>query len=235
MVLAVRALTRRPYGGGGRALAGFASTLLPSSPKGRRAFDPGAAVLFWLRSLCGERRGQGDRDHGAHAGQARRADPARARVLDRPACHRDVAQAPDAVVHPLRALGRDSPLPGRGQGRAPAPHLPAVREQLQRDLGPVHRRVLRGCARPDEGDLGDVLRLPGPDPGRAVQAVHPRERVRRQPLLVGLSRARRRPRSSRRSGSRRRSTTCAGARHGLDPEAFKDAYDKMLTRVQRDL
>ena len=39
-----------------------------------------------------------------------------------------------------------------------------------------------------KGDLGHVVRLPGPDPGRAVQGLHPRERVRRQPLLVGLSR-----------------------------------------------
>ena len=46
VVLAVRAFTRRPYGEGGRAMGVSASTLLPSSTKGRRAFDPGAAVLF---------------------------------------------------------------------------------------------------------------------------------------------------------------------------------------------
>ena len=108
-------------------------------------------------------------------------------------------------------------FPDGGGGERLRPHLPAVREQLQRHLGPVHRRLLRGRPGPDEGDLGHVVRVPRPDPGRAVQAVHPHERVRRQPLLVGVSRARRRPRSSRPSTSRRRSTSCAGAPTASSP------------------
>ncbi len=55
----------------------------------------------------------------------------------------------------------------------------------------------------DEGDLGHLVRVPGPEPGRAVQGLHPPQRVRRQPLLVGLSRRRRRPRSSPPSTSKR--------------------------------
>ena len=63
-----------------------------------------------------------------------------------------------------------------------------------------------------EGHLGHVLRLPGPDPGRAVQGLHPRQRVRRQPLLQRLSRLDDDRDHLGRQGESRRSTTCAPAR-----------------------
>ena len=82
---------------------------------------------------------------------------------------------------------------------------------------------------------GTLLRLPGPDPGRAVQGLHPQERVRRQPLLVGLSRGHDDGDHLARSASPPRSRSFRGRSAGLDPEAFAAAYRSLLTDVQRDL
>ena len=88
---------------------------------------------------------------------------------------------------------------------------------------------------PHEGDLGQLLRLPGPDPGRAVQGLHPQERVRRQPLLVGLSRRhddRDHLGPARRGRARRLPTR---ARPASTPRRSPTAYRALLTDVQRDL
>ncbi len=86
-----------------------------------------------------------------------------------------------------------------------------------------------------KGDLGDVVRLPRPPPGRAVQGLHPAERVPHEPLLVRLSGRRRRPRSSRRSASPTRSMPSSASPRGLPPDAFAAAYARFLTEIQADL
>ena len=122
-------------------------------------------------------------------------------------------------------------FPDGGGGERLQLPVPAVREQLQRELGPVHRRLLGGRPRAHEGHLGHVVRLPGPDPGRAVQGLHPRQRVRRQPLLVnaypGATTTEIISAAQGRRGARRAARARAPS---LDPAAFKTAYEDMLTR-----
>ena len=82
---------------------------------------------------------------------------------------------------------------------------------------------------------GTSYGFPGPIPVEPFKAVHPPQRVRRQPLLVGLSRRdddRDRLGRARRGGAR---ASCAARGRRLEPEAFKAAYETLLTDVQRDL
>ena len=162
-----------------------------------------------------------------------RAAAAGDRVLGRPARHRHAAQAPDALVHPLRALGGDPALPGRGQRRAPAPHLPVVREQLQRDLGPVHRRLLRGRAGPDERHLGTSYGFPGPIPVEPFkQYIRDNEYVANHYWSAYPSATTTEIISARVAAAL---DDLRAARARPRPGAFKAAYDKMLDSVQRDL
>ena len=95
-----------------------------------------------------------------------------------------------AVVHPLRPLGGDRRVPGRRRRRAAAPHLPPVREQLQRHLGSVHRRLLGGAAAfAMRAIWGTSFGFPGPLPVEPFKGYIRRNEYRRQPLLVGLPRS----------------------------------------------
>ena len=99
----------------------------------------------------------------------------------------DPARAAWTVPYPFRALGDHSArsVADARQGGAadPRQRLHAVLQQLQWDLGPVHRRVLGRYPEWPRPVLVFEPEISAIDPGHAVQELHPLQPDRHQLLL----------------------------------------------------
>ena len=131
-----------------------------------------------------QRRRAGDLHHGVQRREGVGPPMAAARVPLRPAGAKRARDARAAVVHPLRAVDARQ----RAARAAPAPPAPVLREQLQRRLGGVHRRLLPHPHARHDAVLGQLVRLPHAAAHRPLQALHQAPRDRGQPLLQRLPR-----------------------------------------------
>ena len=123
--------------------------------------------------------------------------------------------------------GRSS---SRLPGAAPALPAPVLREQLQRRLGGVHRRLLPHPHARHDAVLGQLVRLPRrrcpPAASRSTSsATRSRPATSTPPIPT-----RRRRWCSRRSSSTRSCATSAQRTQGLDPEAFARAWQRLPHR-----
>ena len=134
----------------------------------------------------------------AHPGEAARARSCCRLVFWAGRQHQgDAEEARDALVHPLRPVGGDRALPAT-RAAASGCTTPTCCSRAT-STGPgtsTSTPSRRSLPFRMKAIWGTSFGFPGPLPVEPFKAVHPPQRVRRQPLLVGLPRRRPRPRSS---------------------------------------